>query len=154
METKGYNAISIANYFIRLSIEKTGYGLYLLPLIKLPYIAHGFTLAITENPLCCEPVEVWPYGPVYSSIYHAFKDKPSPKTCLENVQYKKFSDTEREIMEHTFKVYGGLPSEDLSALTHQPKTPWSIVKERRDKIIPDNEIKTYYKGLLEKLSKK
>ena len=148
METKGYNAISIANYFIKLSIEKNGFGLYLLPLIKLPYIAHGFTLALTENPLCFESVEVWQYGPVYSNIYHAFKGRPSPKQCLEGGTTPEFKKTEERIMKHTFKIYGCLSSIELSAITHQPGTPWSNAKREKKTYIEDEDIKIYYKNLL------
>ena len=153
METKGYNAISIANYFIELSIKKNGCGLYLLPLIKLPYIAHGFTLAITKEPLCCDPVVAWRYGPVYTRIYHTFKFGPLRKDHSFGWEKEpKFEETHKRIMNHTFKIYGRLNSAELSALTHQKGTPWFDTEMGEQ--IKDADIQIYYEKLLNKLAPK
>ena len=60
---KGHDPILIANYFIKLKPP----NLTLLKLIKLCYISHGFTLALTNKPLSSEPAGAWQYGP---SVFH------------------------------------------------------------------------------------
>lgn len=49
---------AVANYFIEKSIE-SGNSVSPLQLIKLVYIAHGWTLALYKRPLINETVEVW-----------------------------------------------------------------------------------------------
>ena len=110
MESKtkieGHDPVAVANKFIELSKEQIGRGLYLLPLIKLSYIAHGITLALTGRPLCNEPVEVWQYGPVFPSIFHTFKDSTYKKR--ENIIKDKvanFTEEEINIIKLTYKNY-------------------------------------------------
>ena len=50
-----------------------GRSLTPMQLIKLSYIAHGWTLAILDNPLFKDIVEAWRYGPVVPDIYHRYK---------------------------------------------------------------------------------
>ena len=151
-----YLAIQIADYFLKLSLEKTGKGLYMISLIKLPYIAHGFTLALTggKKRLCNERVAVWKYGPVYPEIYHAFKEQPSPKTKLVHILGPEmkihYDDFLKRVMDNVFKIYGRLSPTELSLLTHQKGSPWFKAKEKGKEYIEDSEIETYYKKLLNK----
>ncbi len=150
-KTAGHNPIAVANRFIEISLEKKKKGLYLLPLIKLPYIAHGLTLAITDQPLCDEKVEVWQHGPVFPSIFYAFK---APKRVLRDklaVIYTKeypFSDDENEIINLTFEKYGGKDSTELSNLTHGNGTPWRRAYDKGLEIITNDSIKNYYKEII------
>ena len=141
----------MANEFIKLSMEKRGEGLYLLPLIKLSYIAHGFTLAITEKPLCYETVEVWQYGPVFPSIFHTFKhikmilrDKPA---ILHNNDYP-FTQTESKIINITYDKYSHLNSDTLSVITHGEGTPWQKAYDKGLGIIDNETIKNHYKQII------
>lgn len=144
----GHNPIAIANHFIKLS--KGRKPLYLLALIKLPYIAHGFTLAILNEPLSYEPAEVWPYGPVFPSIFYAFKKQPKP--FEEPLDYSDsplfFSDNHRKIMQITYDKYHKFTASQLSAMTHAEGTPWSKARENKDLIINNDEIRQYYLNLL------
>jgi len=44
-----------------------------MKLQKLVYYAHGWHLALNNEPLIDEQVECWQYGPVISSLFHEFK---------------------------------------------------------------------------------
>ena len=73
---QGHDPVAIANYFIglyELDKKNSGEGLDLMQLLKLSYLAHGFKLGITGHPLSNENLEAWRYGPVFPSIYQAFK---------------------------------------------------------------------------------
>ena len=63
---------AVANYFLDCAKED-GESLTLLKLVKLVYLAHGWHLGLTGDPLIKENVEAWRYGPVVPSIYHDLK---------------------------------------------------------------------------------
>src|SRR5260370_7382775 len=44
-----------------------------LQMQKLLYLAQGWTLGLTGDPLFREPIEAWEYGPVVPEIYHSVK---------------------------------------------------------------------------------
>ncbi|MCY4000360.1 MAG: DUF4065 domain-containing protein, partial [Bacteroidetes bacterium] len=52
----------------------SGRNLTPMQLIKLSYIAHGWTLGISGEPLFNDTVEAWRYGPVVPDIYHTYKE--------------------------------------------------------------------------------
>ena len=68
-----YDAATVANRFIELAESDSGRRLTPMQLIKLTYIAHGFSLAIKNRPLLDESVEAWRYGPVIPSLYRKLK---------------------------------------------------------------------------------
>ncbi len=67
-----YSPKSIANYFIDLA-KVSGDKLTPMKLQKLVYYAMGWFAGYTGKPLVDEAVEAWQYGPVFSSLYHEFK---------------------------------------------------------------------------------
>ena len=70
-----HDPILIANYFI----TKKHHNMTVLRLLKFCYIAHGFKLAIFEEPFSSEPVEAWKYGPVFPTVYNVYRwDFPKP----------------------------------------------------------------------------
>lgn len=44
-----------------------------MQVIKMAHIAHGYSLAIHNEPLVDEAVEAWKYGPVVPSLYYRAK---------------------------------------------------------------------------------
>ena len=159
--SQGHNPVAIANYFIELN-NKTEHLLDLMKLLKLSYIAHGFSLGILEEELSNELAEAWKYGPVFPSIYYAFKDQnpyniENPKLKVKQNVFKK---EEENIIKQTFASYGKLDGWKLSLLTHQEHTPWHTHynkpnggKDLFEVKIPNEDIKKYFKEeILNKLS--
>ncbi|QHJ80868.1 MAG: hypothetical protein [Bacteriophage sp.] len=161
-----YSAVSIANEFIRLAKDEDR-PITNMQLQKLPYIAHGWSLALLDQPLISEHPKVWQYGPVYPSVYDALKiygadpiddyiydNKWNPFVGqLYGDQFKKgniikanLTDVEKELINTVWNVYKEYDAFQLSALTHQPNTPWSIIKERDGEgcIIDNETIKKHY----------
>ena len=130
--------IAIANYFIKKSFED-GTELTPMKLLKLVYIAHGWHLGLTEEPLVGERVEAWKYGPVIPSVYNEYKsygNRSISKLAYrfnEGGQFMSPLPDEAttpfldEIWE-VYKIYNGL---QLSTLTHQTGTPWDTVWNRQ-----------------------
>jgi len=64
-----YRSMAVANWFIDHVRNLTP-----LKLQKLIYYAHGWHLALRDQPLIDELIEAWEYGPVVPNVYHEFKE--------------------------------------------------------------------------------
>jgi len=151
----GYSPFSVARFFIEKGFQ-SGKGLTSMKLIKLVYIGHGWNLGLFDVPLIYEPIQAWQYGPVIESLYHAFKiyaNNVIPISEATNMPNgaREFQPTTRALMEKIWEKYSPLPAVQLSALTHQPGTPWYKVweeqggKDSKRAIIPNPLIKEFYK---------
>lgn len=148
-----HTALQVADKFIRLGL-KSGKYFTQMQLLKLVYIAHGWTLATTDQPLIHNQVEAWQYGPVIPDLYHELKyngAKPIERPILSDEA--SFSSFENQVIDFTFKNYGNFSAFQLSDITHAPNTPWSETFGRLD-YIPDNLIANHYKELYQKYSAK
>jgi uncharacterized phage-associated protein len=96
-------------------------------LLKLVYISHGWMLALYDKPLFQESAEAWPYGPVVPSVYHAYKRfRGNVISGTPTAEPQGFSSDERNLMGQVWEAYKPYTALQLSALTHQPNTPWEI----------------------------
>jgi uncharacterized phage-associated protein len=156
-------SVAIANEFIRLP---GGKGLTQMQLQKLVYFAHGWSLSLANAPLTTDRVEAWDYGPVYPDLYDHTKffgkapigrlitpDDDEVARFFSNSKtgrppYKADLDSkQRAIISHVSKKYSGLSGARLSALTHQPGTPWFSVYKNgtgRNEEIDNNLIQDHY----------
>lgn len=158
-------ALAIANEFIQRG-QRDGVSITQMKLQKLIFFAHGWYLAICNAPLVDEGFQAWKYGPVIPSVYHEFKafgtlniDRPgttasySPEGLLwETPVIADKTGTVYKLIDKIWEVYGHYTGTQLSAMTHQPDTPWSTVHnihgDARDIPIPDDMIKKYFQGLI------
>jgi uncharacterized phage-associated protein len=134
-------SVAIANEFLRRA-GKT--GLTQMQLQKLVYFAHGWNLALSDEPLTSDLPKAWNYGPVYPDLYDHTKyfgksqiDREITPDDDEAARFftkmrsgkaayrAKLSPREIEIIDRVWRRYGSLSGARLSALTHQPNTPWS-----------------------------
>lgn len=127
---------AIANKILDIRAE-TGEPLTLMQLIKLAYIADGWSLALLGKPLASETPEAWLYGPVFRSIYNAFAGvgaKPvTGRANLRGAQVpvsEAFTPEEENVLRTVVNAYGKLSAYALSNLTHEPGTPWSKAFEK------------------------
>ncbi|MEM7584591.1 MAG: type II toxin-antitoxin system antitoxin SocA domain-containing protein [Acidobacteriota bacterium] len=126
-----YPASAIANYFVQRGLQDRS-PVDPMKLQKLIYFAHGWNLAIYNEPLIDEMIEAWPYGPVTRSIYHAVKshgsgpiefpifDQSADGPSLSSVS----DDDTKELLERVWRVYGEIASVELSKMSHDPEGPW------------------------------
>jgi len=121
-----YNTFTVANRIIDLA----PINLSLLKLLKLVYIAHGWTLGLTRKSLINDTVEAWKYGPVIPCLYQAYKeygDRTIDKkiTTYNGCEISKYiGQTENAVIEKVVEKYGDLTALQLSSLTHLEGTPW------------------------------
>lgn len=158
MTNSRYSPQAVANYFLKRG-EQEAVPIDAMKLQKLTYFAHGWYLAIHSQPLIDEPVEAWQYGPVIPSIYHEFKrfgSQPITRQAfrLEGsaIVLPTIPDSDAEtmaVLDKIWTVYKDFTGIQLSNLTHQPGTPWSLTRESTNRSrgvdVSDEVIAQYFR---------
>ena len=139
MKGAQYSALSVANYFLGLA-QKEEIGLFLMKLQKLIYFAHGWHLAIYKAPLISDQLEALDYGPVVSSIYHEFKrfggsliegfatDFDWEENEITTPRIPMDDSQTIALLNKVWSVYGKYTSIQLSNLTHEENSAWSLAR--------------------------
>jgi len=132
-----------------------------MKLLKLVYIAHGWSLGLFERPLIGEQVQAWEYGPVVPSVFRDFrrwKREPieSQKALLtergEYVIPTVHDVNARKLLEWVWEKYKEFNGLQLSSMTHQSGTPWDITRRQSNAVrseIPQPLIRAHYRHLQE-----
>ena len=141
-----YDSRRIANYFIRLVKSKLGKGPSITQVIKLVYMAHGWTLALRGQPLINEQAEAWSYGPVLPTVYYAFRRFGTDNLRSIDIYGDELDDDTRALLDRVYEMYGQLSAKDLSRLTHIDGGPWHQYYRGKDEYspIPDDVIAAHY----------
>lgn len=146
--TQVARAVAEQVLWIRKDIETTP-----MHVIKLVYLCHGWMLGICDRPLISESAEAWRYGPVVPTVYHAYKSfGGDPIETVPTDHSEGFDDEQVELMEAVLDAYKYHTAWDLSAITHQPGTPWHHVYKGgwgEGAIIPNKLIRKHYKARIE-----
>jgi len=131
----------IANEFIRLAVAD-GRDLNQSQLQKLIYIAHGWRLAFSGEPLTGDRPEAWSFGPVYHRLANAlaaYGNEPvrdeipfteETTSSILNENYRDRSDldaVELDLISLIYQEYGGLKTSQLSNWTRKGGAPWAAV---------------------------
>lgn len=156
--------VLVADYFI----ANAAGPLTPLQVIKMVYIAHGYSLAILGAPLVEEAVEAWRYGPVVPSVYHSAKRyggggivellysgiRTDDEEGVERAKgfFKNLiPQRQRDILDGVLAVYGEFTGIELTNMTHVDGSPWKRYYKRgvAGRRIPDDAIRDHYKGLID-----
>ena len=144
-----HSAISVAKYLLDRANDQ-GRSISPMKLIKLVYMAHGWSLGLYGTPLIQEPVEAWKYGPVIRELYHKVKDyrsSPIPPGAFGSQRSDdEFSEIEKTVMDQTLEIYGKWSAIELSQLTHAEGTPWDVMYNKigTSFAIPNDMIEDHY----------
>lgn len=159
------NAIAVANEFVDLA-KKENRDIKLLGLVKLTYLAHGFSLAANNEPLLdyrYDSVEAWRYGPVIPSVYHTFKHNKSnpikemaeiPRwaedgTIANYTTPRVESPSALSIIRFVWERYKKCTDSQLVSLLHRDGTPWKLSYiENANMPIDDEYTKLFYSKLM------
>lgn len=141
---------AIANAFVDLA----GHPLPQMKLHKLTYMAHGWHLAITNEPLVADAPEAWDNGPVFRRIWDRIRDFGTDRAGHVLMANGKpyvadLTPQEREVLRHVWKKYGNFSQYQLSDMTHQPDTPWTraYFDQGRNAVLSNDAIKQHYTQL-------
>lgn len=131
---------------------------------KLVYFAHGWSLALTGHGLVEDQVQAWDFGPVFPTLYSALRKfgrnridrvlrwgEDTPFSFDDAGEaFEELTAEERSIIDQVWNAYGKFPAFKLSALTHEPGTPWETAFESgKNRPISDDEIKAYFTNLMQ-----
>jgi len=145
-----YSSLYIANEFIDIAKGKSQY-LTPMQLIKLVYIAHGWSLGLNDKELIAEDIMAWKYGPVIPELYREIKSYKANKitNSIPVSSSLALQECDISLLKEVYEKYGKFTGIELSAITHQKGSPWSKTWEVNPwGVIPDVEINNYYKELL------
>jgi len=129
---KSHDARAIANYILEKAPAYGIKGLTLMQLLKLVYLAHGWSLAFDEQSLVNQSPQAWQYGPVYPHIYKALNkyggnivgEKIRDKLTGSEYRPTDITEKQEKIIAAVLKSYGSKHAFELSNITHQLDGPW------------------------------
>jgi Uncharacterized phage-associated protein len=132
----------IANEFIQLAAERDQ-PLDQIQLQNLVYLAHGWCLASSDQPLTGDRPEACDFGPVYRRLADALAchgadpvrqeiirldfDPDWPGKNANDSARAELDQFEMDTIETVYADYGALPSSQLSVFTQSAGTPWAEV---------------------------
>ncbi len=128
---------------------------------KLVYIAHGWNLAVNNEPLIDEPFQAWDYGPVVPSLYRALRRYGADPvarlirvgdvndTYDESDVVARLEPAEVRVIDQIWNDFKGFEAFQLSALTHKERSPWHVTMHAKGKNQPiaNNDIQGYFSQL-------
>lgn len=146
------DALDVADWFIaranRDKVENFGEGVSNLKLQKIIYFAQAAHLALEDKPLFNDEIYAWDYGPVVNTVYHKFKR--NLRTPIADPSDNKYLGLRAEVtdfLEDIWKLFGKYSAGKLVEMTHA-HDPWKNTYDgTRDKVIPKDLLKSYYKPI-------
>lgn len=144
----GIKAASAAQYIV----GKSGKPVTPMRLLKLVYVAHGYSLGLRSAPLVDERVFAWQYGPIIPGLYNAVREfRSSPVTWVPGAYVETLSDDDKAVLDRVITTYDQATAIQLSAAMHQRGSPWSIIwgSTGHNAVIPDDLIELFYQKLLQ-----
>jgi uncharacterized phage-associated protein len=153
-----YDSRAVANAVLHYA-KASGKTLTPMQLIKLVYVANGWSLALLNRPLIAEQIHAWQYGPVIPNVYRAFNrfgSAPITGPAINDqtgFEYSAdFDEDDQRLMKVVVDSYGHMHAFQLSNKMHEPGTPWTKTFTTKGpySVIPADLIKRHFLELKEK----
>ena len=143
-----YSSRAIANYLLEKAAPSG--GLDPLQVMKLAYIAHGFTLGLYHRPLLEDDIEAWKFGPVVRRIYAFIPGGSNHITAPLSSERPDLTEDDAGIVDSVLDQYGRYTGLYLSSLTHRPGSPWEKTwsKYGQNAVIPRDLIQSHYEAII------
>ncbi|BDR58046.1 type II toxin-antitoxin system antitoxin SocA domain-containing protein [Xylocopilactobacillus apicola] len=134
-----FNALQLANWFrvnnyFSAQSDENVEELTQMKVVKLLYFAFGRYAAETKGKLFESPILALPYGPVVQEVHQKFKgQKGIIGNKLEDEAFEDYSNIQSDsdisnLLLGILNDYGDFTASGLSAITHQPGSPWSLTE--------------------------
>lgn len=146
-----YDSITVANRLLERA-RMSNDTMTPMQVLKLVYLAHGWTLGLLGRPLIRDEVQAWEYGPVIPRLYNAmrhFKSSPVVGLLGGGNSTEVLPPVEASIVDQVYDKYGSHSGPALSRLTHLPGSPWhtTYVRGSFGIVIPNDIIEDHYARL-------
>lgn len=147
-----YNTNHVLNTILQRAFKESRTDVTPMKTQKLLFYVHGWHLATTGQPAIDQQFEVWQWGPVVPLVYHELKkfggapvteyvkDPFADKPFVVNVTCKSLY----EAVDIAWEKYIGISGMRLSAMTHEPGSPWDIARRNDQNIISNDLIREYF----------
>lgn len=99
-----------------------------MKLQKLVFFSQGWSYGALGNALFPEKFENWTHGPVCRDLYNKHRGQYFVESW--DGAPEKLNEIQRAIIDGVLTNYGALSGSDLSELTHESGTPWSMARDR------------------------
>ena len=142
----------VANTLLQRAFREGRSDMSPMKLQKMLFYTHGWHLATTGIPAIEDHFEVWQWGPVVGNLYHELKhfgassvteylkDRSEDKPFVVNSYYKNLYES----VDIAWEKYIGINATRLSAMTHEPGSPWDLARQESRTYIPNNLIQDYF----------
>ena len=100
-----------------------------MKLQKLCYMAQGWSLGLRGKPLFDADFQAWRHGPVCKPLFDQHK-KMFVVDSWPSGDGSNLTRDERVIVRAILKQYDSFTGQELSELTHEPRTPWRVTRRR------------------------
>ena len=146
-----HDARAVANEVIRLAHARPK-SITNLEVQKLIYFAHGFMLALEEQPLFWQNVIAWPHGPVVIDVYEALKkygrDPIQEPIAMPGLVAPSIRSS--RIIGLAYQRMSKFSPGRLIRISHDPNGPWyKVWHERGENQVIDTElIQSYFTSLI------
>ncbi|MFL9611102.1 Panacea domain-containing protein [Methylobacillus sp. Pita2] len=118
-------------------------------LVKLVYLAHGWSMALHDQPLIDANVEAWELGVMIPTLYRAtqqFGREVIDPSLVGSVSARYLPENVHQLIRSVFEKYGHLDGPSLSYLTSQANSPWGVVRASNmtKPVIPNSLICSHF----------
>ena len=141
-------ALNVARYILYIAYT-CGDCITNLKLQKLLYYAQAWYLVNYKEPLFCNDIKAWQYGPVVSEVYDEYKkfaNKPI-EDKLANGKKIKLTCEQKEYLKEFCESFFKYSATELIAMIHS-ETPWiKAYNNRPGSVISLDEMEKYYSSL-------
>lgn len=113
-----------------------------LALQKLLYYSQGFNKVFNGKFLFEDDCQAWAHGPVYSEIYHKYKNfgcNPIDLSTFFDEAKFNISNSESEVLDTVIRNFGCYSGKILERMTHS-EHPWLATRNGLSDDAPSNEI--------------
>jgi uncharacterized phage-associated protein len=147
-----YDSRAVANAILHYA-NSTGKTLTPMQIIKLVYVANGWSLALLDRPLIEEQIQAWQYGPVIPNVYRAFNrfgSAPITQAAINaatGFEYTAdFDPEDMRLIKAVVDSYGHMHAFQLSNKMHEPGTPWTETFKTTGaySVIPQDVIRKHF----------
>jgi len=141
------DVFDVSDFFISQAQSNINDTITNLRLNKLLFFAQAWYLSRYSDPLFCDDIEAWDFGPVIPVVYQKYKSYGKNNIDITSHDYGSsvLSGNELQVLIDVLNYYGRFSTTELVNISHQEGGPWDMAyKEKKGTIISKDLLRSYY----------